>query len=527
MQLVQLRSPRNTHSSIATSPKFEHLAVELLATDAGHYAFDARNVEFIEVDEVAYEILRILRQAPLDMEEVIRRLPRFDRDTVVAAWREIEGVQRQGFLVPSDFERVVAHADADFEGVLTTQMAGMTVFLTTDCNLACSYCIFGGQYDRHPTLSKVDMSWDTLRNAMDFLAANSSEQEEVRVDFFGGEPMMAFDMLVRAVEHLKSVVEGKRVVATIATNGTILTRRMLDVLIEHDIYLQISIDGARALHDRNRRFKASKRGSFDVVMRNIQRIRDTNVDYFRDKLRLKSVLTVNDVDPDCREFLAHPCIKELAELGNLSFLAEEPHYDLEKDDAHFERLERLAATLREMHDVATLEDIEARLSLTDRQLFRRSFADFFEVQVLNKLYLDGESKIPFRKGCMIGYAEGAVTPGGDIAVCHKAAGKNFSIGNVNEGRWHFDRIRELKQLLMRHGRGCSGCFAQRFCNLCYEKIDGECGALDASLQSYCEFTRQHYRAVFSCMLGVLEQNPGLWSEAERLIDRTIEARRAA
>lgn len=526
MQLVQITTRKPTTPTTPGHDRFRHLAVELIRTENGFYAFDAHNVEFVQLDEIAYEVLSCLRQTRLTLLELANLLPHRSEAELREALDEIQAAQKQGYLVPTRFKRLVRDVGDTQKKAVTKEMKGLTVFITTDCNLACSYCLFGGQYERHPELSRKPMSWPTLRNAMEFLASNSADQKELRVDFFGGEPMLEFDMLVRALDHLQAIRPDSKVIGTIASNGTILTEAMLEELVGHGIYFQISIDGEKELHDRARRYRANNRGTFDVVMRNLRRIRERDPEYFRTRVRLKGVLTTENITTESEEFFANPLIHELVELGSMSFLAEEPHYDVARDSDHFAWLERLADRMRNMQGVSTLADIEAQLSSKERQLFHRSFADFFDIQAINKMYLAEMTEVPFRKGCTMGYAEGAVLPDGDIVVCHKSAGRRFAIGNVNEGRWYFDRMRVLKGLLREHGRRCECCFAQRFCSLCYEKMNGEGDDLSSSLHKYCEFTRRHFRVVFECMLEVLEQNPDLWREPERIIEAAVARKQA-
>lgn len=530
MQLVQISKPTpSAKTPPRTSPRptngFRHLPVELFETPRRCFAFDARNVQFVEIDRVALDLLRILRDEEQTIDELVSRLPQHAPDIVREAYRDLLEAQTSGFLAPYDFRRVPKYDDRSFEDKLSRSMSGMTISITTQCNLSCSYCIYGGQYERFDKLSNRPMTWDTLKNALDFLRAHSGESDSLKLDFFGGEPLMAFPLIERGVEYLDSILgpDGPKIYVTITTNGTILSDRILDFLIERDVYVQFSVDGNKEIHDRNRPYRKTGRGSFDRVLENLQRIHDRDPDYYRKNMRIKAVISTETLDIDAEQFYQHPIIQILIEEGHHSFLNTEPNYEVSMDGDYVERINRIAERLRNVVGAATLEELTAGLNRQQRDLFSRTLGDFFDVQVVNAVYLANLDRLPFRKGCLMGIAEGHVGPSGDITVCHKASqGADFVIGNVNEGRWHFDKIHALNRRLHQWG-DCSSCFAQRFCDLCYEKLDGAPGELNTSRLSFCDFTRQRYRLIFDYMLRVLDRNPLLWNEIDRLIDEKADA----
>jgi uncharacterized protein len=496
---------------------YGYLPVELFRTDRSFYVFDARNVGFLEVDAVAYDVLAVLREREAGLDELIGLLPRHPEGEVRAAWNDLEEVQAEGFLLPYRFQRVPRHENSEYEEVLSRRMGGFTLFVTTQCNLGCSYCIYGGQYEQHEKLSQTPMAWETLRAAMEFLAKRSGESKQIRLDFFGGEPLLAFDLIDRGVRHLKSILPpgGPAVAVTITSNGTVLTDRILDFLLDNEVYLQFSIDGGRESHDRFRPFKTSGRGSFDVILGNLQRIHDHDPEYFRTHLRIKGVLTTEQVDHDDPEFFGHPLVRSIVENNAFIFLNEEPHFDLAKDDDYFERIDRLGRKLLEREGAQGEAELLEGLNPKQKALYHHTLGRFFELQAVNRVYFDGRDATPFIKGCLTGYQEGAVSANGDISICLKSAkGNNFVIGNVIEDAWYFDKIRGLNTMFHHDWSGCSSCFLQKSCDLCYEKLNGDEGTWVSGRSRFCEFNRARHRVLFETMLRVTERNPALWDEFE-------------
>lgn len=499
---------------------YKYLPIELFETDAGHYVFDAKNVCFLKTNRVGAAMLTILRERHATLKELIALLSDFAPDEVRANYADLQTMQADGLLIPYTFRRVPKYDNSLYEPILSERMGGFTIFITTKCNLGCSYCIYGGQYEQHEKLSERPMSWDTVRNTMDFLKTHSTKSAVVRLDFFGGEPLLAFPMIKRGVEYLKGILGegGPHVNVTITSNGTVLTDKILDFLLQHNVFLQFSIDGAENSHDRFRPFKNSAKGSHNKILNNLHRIYKHDDNYFRKNIRLKGVITTESLEQDDREFFADPLIRTIVEEGNYTFLVEEPNYDLAKDDDYFARLRILAERLLQMEGLQNETEIRERLNAKQAALYGHTFARFFGAQALNELYFKDKDALPFTKACLTGFQEGAVSESGNISICLKSAkGDNFVIGNVNEGRWYFDKIKELNSSFHADWAGCSSCYLQKICELCYEKLNGDPTEFAAGRNRFCEFNREKHRVIFDGMLRVTERNPDLWRSFDDLI----------
>jgi len=494
---------------------FNYLPCELFSTEKGRYIFDAKKVVFLEVDQPTFDVLKILREERRTLRRLVASLPQHSPLDVWAAFEEIRGLQKKGFLKPSPFVRDMSFDRAKFEHVLSKAMTGFTVYVTTHCNLACSYCIYGGDYGRYPEFVRTNMTWKTAKAMAEFLAEHSRESRAVRLDFFGGEPLLAFDLIKKSLDYLKSRVgpRGTEVQATIASNGTIMTKEILDFLRAEGIYLQFSIDGDREVHDSRRRFRGSGRGSFNRVLKNLEFVHEHAPDYFEQFVRVKCVITLDTLDRSDDPTFGHPLLRALNDKGFLSLVIQEPHYDAGLDSAYFREIQRVGEKLLAGRGLKTLDGLLAHLTSRERSFFEMTFGLFYDVQAVNKLYFGTSRKIPFTKGCLMGSGDGAVDPNGDIRICHKAT--SFVIGNVNEGKWDFDRIWELYSRLYDGGSECASCFVQKFCELCFEKLDG--GDWDHSHRQFCDFTRRQYALCFGLFLRILERNPRLWRDLDRIV----------
>jgi uncharacterized protein len=140
------------------------------------------------------------------------------------------------------------------------------------------------------------MSIETAQKAIDFYLDRSLEIAEPTISFYGGEPLLEIDLIKQCVEYSKSKVEGRKIKFAISTNGTLLSDSTVDFLVKNDFHLSISLDGSRKEHNVNRKFSNGE-GSFDIIINNINRIRQRYPQY--DK-RILILTTINPhIDLSC------------------------------------------------------------------------------------------------------------------------------------------------------------------------------------------------------------------------------------
>ena len=186
--------------------------------------------------------------------------------------------QTSDMLIPNVVEKIEHPATDILEQRLSTRVKQLTLQVTQQCNLRCSYCAYSGIYENSRTHSSKRMNFETAARAIDFFLQRNTELSDVVIGFYGGEPLLEFDLIKRCVEYAKSQVEGKRIRFNITTNGTLLNDHIVDYLVENDFSLGISIDGPEQEHNVNRKF-ANGDGSFNAIMDNIRRVKERYPEY--------------------------------------------------------------------------------------------------------------------------------------------------------------------------------------------------------------------------------------------------------
>ncbi len=275
-----------------------------------------------------------------------------------------------------------------------------TVLLTRDCNLTCSYCYIGR--------SREVMSGETAKEIVNFAYANTPPGDQIEIGFFGGEPLLEFDLLTEVV----ALVEGHpgfdadRVSLTVVTNGTIFSDAIGRYLTAHGMGLGISCDGPPGVHDRHRTF-SSGRGSARAVERNVARA-----------LRYFPNLMVNAIyRPETLRAL--PAVVEYFSSLGVRQIYLNPDYTADWEPSHADLLPDVYGAIGRFSCAAAELGDPHFISLIDSKV----------TAILRGGYQPGER-------CMAGRGEFAFTPAGDIYPCERLVGDGgdvHRIGNVSRG----------------------------------------------------------------------------------------------
>ena len=184
----------------------------------------------------------------------------YPEEEIVEAVDEVLELEASGQLFAPDlYESYVF----DFKKRQTVVKA-LCLHIAHDCNLACEYCFAGeGEYHGRRAL----MSLEVGKKALDFLVANSGNRINLEVDFFGGEPLMNWQVVKELVEYGRSLEEpnNKKFRFTLTTNGVLLNDEIMEFADREMANIVLSIDGRREVHDRMRPFRGGQ-GSYDIIV---------------------------------------------------------------------------------------------------------------------------------------------------------------------------------------------------------------------------------------------------------------------
>jgi len=416
------------------------------------------------VDDVAYEILDIYDKPD---EQIIDELsPRFSRDEICTALAELRELEAAGQLFSEDIYENQLSVHEAFSQTKPVVKA-LCLHIAHDCNLRCRYCFAStGDFGVKRTLMPASVG----KKAIDFLIEKSGSRRNLEVDFFGGEPLMNFDVVkeivMYALERQKKT--GKNFRFTITTNAMLLNEDHKKFINKYMGNVVLSLDGRREVNDRMR-VRADGTGSYDTIL---PRIKDMAESRGQDNYYVRGTFTRENLDFS----------KDVLHLADLGFkqISVEPVVAA-KDTGFDLRREDLPVLFKEYEDLA--------LEYVKRHKESRGF-NFFHFMIDLE---QGPCVIKRMKGCGSGHEYLAVTPEGDLYPCHQFVGmEQFKMGNVNNSFDIDDSICSMfrKQNIYIKDE-CRKCWARFFCSGgCAANAYQFNGCLDKPYDIGCELERK-------------------------------------
>ena len=321
-----------------------------------------------------------------------------------------------------------------------TVVKALCLHIAHDCNLACKYCFAEeGEYHGRRAL----MSFEVGKKAIDFLLANSGNRRNLEVDFFGGEPLMNWNVVKQIVEYgrSKETEFDKKFRFTLTTNGMLLNDEVMEFANREMSNVVLSLDGRKEVNDAMRPTRGGK-GSYDVIVPKFKKFaeqREGVKDYY-----IRGTFTRNNL-----EFS-----KDVIHFADLGFrqTSMEPVVG-EEDESYAIRWEDIHK-VKEEYDILAKEYIK-------RKKEGRGF-NFFHFNIDLK---QGPCVAKRLSGCGSGTEYLAVTPWGDFYPCHQFVGKEeFLLGNVDTGIVKNDICNEFKLCNVYAKPKCRDCFARFYCS---------------------------------------------------------------
>lgn len=390
------------------------------------------------VDDIAYDIISLYENKEKNevIAEISKKYGDVPRDEIIECYDQVTELKNSGELFTEDnFEPMAGELKAKTSGVIKA----LCLHIAHTCNLNCSYC-FASQGKYHG--ERALMSFEVGKRALDFLIENSGTRRNLEVDFFGGEPLMNFDVVKKLVEYARSIEKekGKNFRFTLTTNGVLVDDDVIDFANKEMSNVVLSLDGRKEVHDRYR-VDYQGRGSYDTIVPKFQKFvkaRGGKNYYMRG--------TFTHANPDFLE--------DIKTMLNLGF------------------------TELSMEPVVAAEGDEAALTEEDKPVVMKQYEELAELM----LKRDKEGK-PFTfyhymidlaggpciykriSGCGSGTEYMAVTPWGDLYPCHQFVGdEKFKLGDIWHGVENKEIQNEFASCNVYARSECRDCWARFYCS---------------------------------------------------------------
>lgn len=392
------------------------------------------------VDKIVYDMTGLLtpplnEEMPADIKD---KLTGCSEEELKECYAEIYELYKEQVLFSEDEYRKYA------EMSVKAPIKAMCLHVSHDCNLRCKYCF--AETGDFGTGRKI-MTPETGRKAIDFLIEKSAGRQNLELDFFGGEPLMAWETVKATVDYARSVEKqhGKNFRFTITTNGLLLDDEKIEYINNEMSNCVLSLDGRKEVND-NIRITPNNKGCYDIIVPKFKKLVEGRTKPGRTDYYVRGTFTKYNLD----------FVEDVLHIASLGFdqLSVEPVTAPESEGyAITEKdLPEIFAGYDRLYDIMA-ESVEK----TGKKPF-----NFFHYMIDLQ---QGPCAIKRLRGCGCGNEYVAVTPDGDIYPCHQFVGiDNWKMGNIYDGEVNREIADYFAKTHIYSKKNCADCWARFYCS---------------------------------------------------------------
>lgn len=431
------------------------------------------------VDDVAYDIITMYEDKSKDeikafILDKYKDKEDVNEEEIDFCFNDIDELIKDGRLFAKDTFEDVAKEFKKRQGVVKA----ICLHVAHDCNLACKYCFAGkGEYDGPKGL----MSFETGKRALDFLIEQSGTRKNLEVDFFGGEPLMNWEVCKKLVEYGREQekIHNKNFRFTLTTNGLLINDDVIEFCNREMGNVVLSLDGRKSTNDAMR-VSRNGAGSYDLIIDKFKKFANSRN---QENYYMRGTYTHNNLDfSQDIIHMADMGFKELS-IEPVVCSPDEP-YALKDSDL---------PTLKEQYQILADEMLKR---------YRKGNGFTFYHYMID---LDAGPCIVKRvSGCGVGTEYLAVTPNGELYPCHQFVGdEKFLLGNIWDGITNKQVLEQFENCNVYSHKECKDCFAKLYCSGgCAANAYHTTGSVNGIYEFGCELHRK--RIECAIMLKVAE-----------------------
>ena len=433
------------------------------------------------VDDLAYDIISLYKEK--STEEIITSMlekykadKTITREEILSCIEDIKGLEKAGKLFSKD---IYENRAFDFKN-RKTDIKALCLHVAHTCNLNCEYC-FASQGKYHG--ERALMPYEVGKRALDFLIENSGSRHNLEVDFFGGEPLMNFEVVKKLVKYAREQEKlyNKNFRFTLTTNGLLIDDDVIAFVNKEMSNVVLSLDGRKEVHDSLRK-TISGQGSYDIIIPKFKKLVEARggKNYY-----IRGTFTHNNID----------FLKDILHMADLGFTELSMEPVVCAPDEPYALTEEDLPILKEQYELLAKEMIK-------RDSENRGFTFYHYMLDLTH----GPCIYKRITGCGSGTEYLAVTPWGDLYPCHQFVGdEKFKLGDIYNGIVN-TKVRDEFKLCNAYARPeCKDCWAKLYCSGgCAANSYHATGNILGTYKYGCELLKK--RIECAIMIKIAEQN---------------------
>ncbi|MBI5021172.1 MAG: radical SAM protein [Ignavibacteriales bacterium] len=388
---------------------------------------------------------------------------------------------------------------------LSSKLQYLTLNVTEQCNFRCVYCAYGDCYQSKRKHSTIHMSWRVAKKAVDFFLERSIQARDISVGFYGGEPLIVYNLIRRTVKYIQSRTS-RDISYHLTTNGSLLTEKIIKFLIEHKFTINISLDGPEHIHDRYR-LTVGQHPTYEKIIENIKLIQSIDMIYYRKKV---GFLPTMAPPYDLFAIVNYFADEEIFTNGTLRFSLVN-----EYDTTFYSRfnMKQMSRIYSKQIVILKKKYISFFRNPPDNTSDQRMFTVLTKFFSGSYIRLHHRPLLPLSGTC---YPNGICIPGmrkifitinGDICMCEKLENA-WVIGNIYDGF----NIQNISELINRYVKICSSqrcekCWARRICDLCFTSMFNGNQVSPERKHSDCVIKKRSLASYIREYCYIMEKNP--------------------
>jgi len=489
--------------------------IKKFKTDRCHYIYDVNSNQIVRVNKTEYDIINDVDEN--DINDVIDKYknkysPFNIRKNLESIWTAKKRYHIFSHRRPQIFFGI--RSIADVKNALESNLLQIIIELTERCNLRCRYCVFSGRYKYARIHGSNDMSFDIAKKAVDYFLSRSrgNSNDIAAITFYGGEPLLKIDLIKGIVDYVKKIGEFDNCRFSLTTNGTLLHKEIVDYFIKNKLSILVSLDGPKEIHDRYRVYQNGK-GTFDIILQNLLRIKENHRDYFMNNISIAATLAppydfIKLIDFFYKKYFFEQINEKVRLIGV------DPYETTFFDDFRIDDVKNIHVKLNGLfarYKKALINGNYQKLTM-EKELFDKEFHNI-EYRIIKPL---GDFCFP-RGTCFPGRRRLFVNALGKYYMCERV-GSNYEIGDINEG-FNYERIYDFIKKYEQFFSECKYCWALRLCSKCFNSVRKGEGFDEERKKEYCSVSLKTLERYLIASCEIKEKNAGAFKVLGNIIIR--------